>query len=64
MLLSAEVDLVLEEEGRKRNSVWSGGSTGGKMVLTLLAEVVAFHVGSTAVDVQGLGLEFVSRSTF
>ncbi len=63
MLLPAEVDLVPEEEGRKRNSAWLGGPAGGKMVLTLLAEVVAFHVGPTAVDVWGLGLELVSRST-
>ncbi len=34
------------------------------MVLTLLAEVVIFHVGPTAVDVRGLGLELISRSTF
>ncbi len=64
MLLPAEVDLVSEEGDRKRNSVWPGGPAGGKMVLTLLTEVIAFHMGSTAVDVQGLGLEFVSRSTF
>ncbi len=63
MLLSTEVDLISEKGGHKRNSVGPGGSTGSKMVLTLLAEVVAFHVGPTAVDVQGLGLEFVSRST-
>ncbi len=64
MLLPAKVDLVPEEGGRKRNSIWPSGSAGGKMVLTLLAEVVAFHVGPTAVDVRGLGLEYVSRSTF
>ncbi len=64
MLLLAEVDSVPEEGGRKRNSVWPGGPAGGKMVLTLLAEVVAFHIGPTAVDVRGLGLEFVFRSTF
>ncbi len=34
------------------------------MVLILLTEVIAFHVGPTAVDVRGLGLEFISRSTF
>ncbi len=34
------------------------------MVLTLLTEVIAFHVGPTAVAVWGLGLELVSRSTF
>ncbi len=34
------------------------------MVLTLLTEVIAFHVGPTVVDVRSLGLELVSRSTF
>ncbi len=34
------------------------------MVLTLLTEIVALHVGLTAVDVWGFGLKFVSRSTF
>ncbi len=63
MLLPAEVDLVLEEGGCKRNAVWPGGSAGGKVILTLLAEVVTFHVRPTAVDVRGLGLELVSRST-
>ncbi len=63
MLLPAEVDLVPEERGRKRNSVWPGGSAGGKMVLTLLAEVITFHVGPTAIDVRGHGFEFVSGST-
>ncbi len=33
------------------------------MVLTLLTEVIAFHVGPTVIDVRGLGLELVSRST-
>ncbi len=61
MLLPAEVDLVPEEGGRKRNSVWPGGPAGGKIVLTLLTEVIAFYVGPTAVNVQGLGLELVSR---
>ncbi len=62
MLLPAEVDLIPEKEGSKRNSVWLGGSAGGNMLLTLLAEVVAFHVGPTAIDIRGLGLELVSRS--
>ncbi len=63
MLLPAEVDLVPEERSRKRNSVWPSGPAGGEMVLTLLAEFVAFYMGPIAVDVQGLGLEFVSKST-
>ncbi len=34
------------------------------MVLTLLIKIVALHVGPIMVDIQGFGLEFVSRSTF
>ncbi len=63
MLLPAEVDSVPEEGSRKRNLVWPGSPAGGKMVLTLLTKVIALHVGPTAVDVRGLGLELVSRST-
>ncbi len=63
MLLLAEGDLIPEKGGRKRNSIGPGSSIGGKMALTLLAEVVAFYVGPTAVDVWGLGLELVSRTT-
>ncbi len=64
MLLPTEVDSVPEEGGRKRNSVWPGGPVGDKMVFTLLAEVIALHVGPTTVNVRGLGLELISRSTF
>ncbi len=61
MLLLAEVDLILKKGGYKRNLVWSGSFSNGKVVLILLAKVVVLHVESTAVDVWGLGLEFVSR---
>ncbi len=64
MLLSVEVDSISQKGVRKRNSVRPGGSAGGKMILILLAEIVALYVGPTAVDVRGLGLELVSRSTF
>ncbi len=63
MLLLAEVDSVSEKRGRKRNSVGPGSSASGKMVFTLLVEVITFYVEPTAVDVWGLGLELVSRST-
>ncbi len=33
------------------------------MILTLLTEIVALHVGPTAVHIRGLSLELVSRST-
>ncbi len=63
MLLLAEVDSIPQEGGCKRNSVWPGGSTSGIMVLTLLTKIVALHVGPTAIDIRGLGLELVSRFT-
>ncbi len=63
MLLPAEVDSVSEKRGRKENSVGPGSSAGGKMVLTLLVEVITFHMGPTAVDVRGFGLELVFRSS-
>ncbi len=63
MLLPAEVDSISEKGSRKPNSVGPGGSADGKMVLILLAEVITFYVGPTAVGVWGLSLELVSRST-
>ncbi len=64
MLLPTEVDLILQKRGYKRNSVWPSDSTDGKMVLTLLTEVVILYVGPTTIDNLGLGFEHVSRSTF
>ncbi len=63
MILPAEVDLIPQEKGCEQNFVWPGGSAGGKMVLTLLTEIVILYVGPTAVNVRGHGLELVSRST-
>ncbi len=51
MLLPAEVVLIPQKRGCKRNPVWPSGSAGGKMVLTLLIEIVTPHVGPTAVDI-------------
>ena len=42
---------------------WAQWLRNGKMVFTLLTEVITFHVRPSAVDVQGLGLELISRST-
>ncbi len=63
MLLPAEVDSILEKGGSKRNSVGPGGSARDKMVFALLIEVITLHVRPTALDVRGLGLELVSRSS-
>ncbi len=64
MLLLAEVDLILQKKSCKQNSDWPNSSADGKIVLTLLTKVITLYVGPTAVNVWGLGLEFVSRSTF
>ena len=61
ILLPTEVDSILQKKGCKRNLVWPGNFLSSKIVFTLLAKVVVFHVGPTIVEVQGLGLELVSR---
>ncbi len=63
MLLLVEVDLIPQKEDCKQNSVWLDSSTGSKVVLILLTEVVALHMRPTVVDIQGLDLEFVFRAT-
>ena len=56
VLLPAEADPVPEERRGKGNSGRPRGSSGSKVVLTLLTEVVAVHVGLSAVYVRGTGL--------
>ena len=58
-----EVNLVSQKKKYKQNLVWFVGFTDGKIVFTLLAKVVAFHVKLTTVDVWSFGLEFISKST-
>ena len=64
ILLPTKVDIVSQKKGCKQNLVYSGGFAGGKIVFALLTEVITFHVRPTVVNVQSLGFEFVSRSTF
>ena len=52
VLLPTEVDAVPKEECYKENAVGDFGSCGGKVILILLAEVIAFHVGLTTIDVR------------
>ena len=52
VLLPMEVDAVTQEECNKRNAVGALGSGGGKVVLTMLAEVIAFYVRLTMIDVR------------
>ncbi len=64
MLLPVEIDSIPKKRGRKQNLVWPNGSTGDKIVFTLLAKVVVFYVWPTAINVQGFSFEFVSKSSF
>ena len=60
MLLPIEINLVSKKRGYKRNLAWPSDFCGGKMVFILLAKVLIIYMEPTAVDVWGLGLEFVS----
>ena len=52
VLLPTEVDMVMQKRCCKRNAIEALGSGGGKVVLTLLAEVIAFYVRLTTIDVK------------
>ena len=52
VLLPVEVDAVMQEGCCKRDTVGTLGSDDGKVVLTLLIEVIAFYVGLTTIDVR------------
>ena len=52
VLLPTEVDAVTQEGCCKGNTVGTLGPGGGKMVFTLLTEVIVFHVGLTTIDVR------------
>ena len=56
VLLPAEADRDLQERRGKGNPGRSYSSSGSKIVLTLLTEVVAVHVGLSAVYVWETGL--------
>lgn len=51
--------MILKKEDCKLNSVWLGDSNGGKVVLILLIEVIRLNMGLTAIDIKGLGFEFI-----
>ena len=60
VLLPAEADPVSEEKRGKGNLGRPRSSSGSKVVLTLLTEVVAVHVGLSAVYIRGAGLQLLS----
>ena len=51
-LLPIEVDAVTWERYCKKNTVGTLGSGSNKVILILLAEVIAFHVGLTTIVVR------------
>lgn len=51
ILLPTEVDLIFKEKRSKKNSVKAFSSSGGKIILTLLIEVIVFHVRFIAIYV-------------
>ena len=52
VLLPTDVDAIMKEGCYKINTIRAFGSGGGKVIPTLLAEVIAFHVGLTTIDVR------------
>ena len=59
LLLPAEADPVLQERRGKGNLDRSRSSSGSKIVLILLIEVIAVHVGLFAIYIQGTGLQLL-----
>ena len=59
VLLLAETDPVPEEECSKKNLGRPHSSSGSKVVLTLLTEVIAVYVGLFTVYVREAGLQLL-----
>ena len=59
VLLPAEADPVLQERRGKGNPDRSRSSSGSKIVLTLLTEVIAVHVGLSAIYGRGTGFQLL-----
>lgn len=57
VLLLTRVDPVPKERGSKKNLVSALGSGSGKVVFTLLIEVIIFHVRFITIHIQKLGLQ-------
>ncbi len=60
MLVPAKADPATKERSGKKYWIRPSGTGGGKMIFTLLAEVVALHVGFTMVEVWEPGFERTS----
>ncbi len=54
-----KVDPIPKKKDCKWNSIWLSSSSNGKVVFTLLIEVIILHIGPIVIDVMGLGFEFM-----
>ena len=52
VLLPTEVDMVMHEKYCKKNMVEAFGSGSGKIILTLLVEVITFYMRLTMIDIR------------
>ena len=59
VLLSTEVDAVMQKRCCKVNMVEVFGPSNSKMILTLLTKVIIFYVRLTTIDVRGFGLQWL-----
>lgn len=59
MFLPIEVDLVPKKRSYKRDLVWSGGFSGGKVVLTLFTEVIILYIGLNAINIRRHDIELI-----
>lgn len=60
--MSVEIDLVLEKKRNKKNLVSLFSFSNGKLILTLLIEVVTLHMRLSVVYVWGTGFQkFILR---
>ena len=57
VLLPAKVDPILEERGRKRNTLGPRSTGHVKMVLALLTEIIALYIQVSIIQVGVMGLE-------
>ncbi len=64
MLLLIEVDLISKKKSCKRNLIKFSGFSGGKVVFTLLTEVVIFYMELTTIDVRLLGFKSLISGPF
>ena len=64
MLLPTEQGGILQESNRKRNSVWARATGGGKLIFSLLEEIVISQVSFTLINIWELIFQRPLTSAF